>query len=1086
MKHFALWVLSVVFYKIALMAQVNPYGQPFIRNYSLKDFRAKSQNWAIARDTRGVMYFANNDGVLEYDGQNWELIGINKGAIVRSLAIDSAGVIYVGAENEFGYIQPDGIGKLYYRSLSDSLPSTQQGFSDINKVYVTATGILFCSNKKIFKYYKGKTAVIDLPKGGFLPFLSGSKIYMGDYWEGLMALDIGKFSVCRGGEFYAKKDVFGVLPLKNDLLLIATNNDGLFVYNPNTGKSDRPQTSKYNVLHKYITSNSLYGISLYNGGYRINTLYGGVVIADSLYDIKEIYSKAEGLQDEVILGDFLTRQGSANEPLWLALNNGIAKVEVNSPFRIFSEAQGLNEEILDIFEYNHKMYFATINGVYTLSNLKNQPHFTRLDQTEGECWSMVQSRGKLIIGGSYNLYIYQSDRISRVETDDMVFKLCASKMFPNTVFVGENKGLSIFKHENDKLFRVSKIKNINERVLNIVEDSLGAIWLSTSNNHIFRIIISGADTLVKRCDSILSNEQKESTAILKLGEKIYFSTHSGLWHYKYQTARVEIVDGLEPNFKSIITGTSLYCEDLNDNLWLVTAKTGKNEIVYVEKNNSGKFNVSKTPFKRMPTCIVNSIYSDSKGLIWIATSEGLFTFNPFKKVAYNEPYKTLIRKVYIGEDSLIFTGAFFVNGKVIDYQPHSQIPVIEYRNNGVTFYFSAPYFIEENETRYSYYLEGFDTEKQGWSNWTTETKKEYTNLTEGNYLFKVKAKNIFGIESSVAEFAFRIKPPWYRTVFAYISYILLLSLFIWIVVKLNIRRLEKDKEKLECIVRERTAEIRQQKEKIEKQKEEITDSIKYAKRIQTAVLPPAEIISTYLPEHFILFKPRDIVSGDFYWMKQVDDYTLIAAADCTGHGVPGAFMSMLGIAFLNEIATHRDIFSANEILNELRNQVKQSLRQTGKEGEAKDGMDIAFCVLNRKLMKLQYAGAYNPLYLYRSKTIPNPLNSECVIESDTHYLIEIKADKMPIGIHVNDSNIFTNHEIDIMPGDSIYIFSDGFADQTGGESDKKFLSKNFKNLLLNIQHLEMAKQKEFLEETLKKWMGNTSQVDDILVIGVRI
>ncbi|MBC7125318.1 MAG: SpoIIE family protein phosphatase, partial [Bacteroidales bacterium] len=372
------------------------------------------------------------------------------------------------------------------------------------------------------------------------------------------------------------------------------------------------------------------------------------------------------------------------------------------------------------------------------------------------------------------------------------------------------------------------------------------------------------------------------------------------------------------------------------------------------------------------------------------------------------------------------------------------------------------------------------------SNWTNEAKKEYTNLPEGNYTFKVKAKNIFGIESLEAQFSFRIKPPWYRTIFAYILYLVVLSVFVWIVVKLNIRRLEKEKERLEGIVLERTAEIRQQKEKIEKQKEEITDSIKYAKRIQTAVLPPAELISVHLPEHFILFKPRDIVSGDFYWMKQIGDFTLITAADCTGHGVPGAFMSMLGVALLNEIASRCNGFTANQILNELRNQVKQSLRQTGKEGEAKDGMDIAFCVLNRKIMKLQYAGAYNPLYLYRKKEFPNPSSSPCVIESDTHYLIEVKADKMPIGIHVNDNIEFTNHEIDLSPGDTIYIFSDGFADQTGGETDKKFLSKNFKNLLLNIQHMEMSKQKEFLEETLKKWMGNTSQVDDILVIGVRI
>jgi serine phosphatase RsbU (regulator of sigma subunit) len=221
-------------------------------------------------------------------------------------------------------------------------------------------------------------------------------------------------------------------------------------------------------------------------------------------------------------------------------------------------------------------------------------------------------------------------------------------------------------------------------------------------------------------------------------------------------------------------------------------------------------------------------------------------------------------------------------------------------------------------------------------------------------------------------------------------------------------------------------------------------------------------------------------------MKQVGDYTLLAAADCTGHGVPGAFMSMLGIAFLNEIASHREGIAANEILNELRNKVKQSLRQTGKDGEAKDGMDIAFCVINRKLMKLHYSGAYNPLYLYRKKNLPPPFETGCNIESESHTLYEIKADKMPIGIHIAEKDGFTNHEVDMQSGDTIYIFSDGFVDQTGGENSKKFLTKNFKNLLFDIQNESMTRQMELLNETIESWKGSEKQVDDILVIGIRL
>ena len=263
--------------------------------------------------------------------------------------------------------------------------------------------------------------------------------------------------------------------------------------------------------------------------------------------------------------------------------------------------------------------------------------------------------------------------------------------------------------------------------------------------------------------------------------------------------------------------------------------------------------------------------------------------------------------------------------------------------------------------------------------------------------------------------------------------------------------------------------LAKQKEEIEKQKEEITDSIKYAKRIQTAILPSKEFANKILPEHFILFRPRDIVSGDYYWMNKIDNKVIIAAADCTGHGVPGAFMSMLGVSFLNEIVNQNNQCEPHLILNQLRAQVKQTLGQTGKEGEAKDGMDIALCVIDFDAMKLWYAGAYNPLYLYR--------NGE---------LLETKADKMPIGIYIREKESFTCNEVDLQKGDTFYIFSDGYADQFGGLNGNKYKSKPFKTFLANIQPMSMAQQREALDKNIDEWRGDIEQIDDIIVLGVRI
>ena len=262
-------------------------------------------------------------------------------------------------------------------------------------------------------------------------------------------------------------------------------------------------------------------------------------------------------------------------------------------------------------------------------------------------------------------------------------------------------------------------------------------------------------------------------------------------------------------------------------------------------------------------------------------------------------------------------------------------------------------------------------------------------------------------------------------------------------------------------------------EAVNKQKNEILDSITYAKKIQAAMLPPEQYFHEILNDVFILFKPRDIVSGDFFWIKHVNQYVIMAAADCTGHGVPGAFMSLLGINFLDEIVQRREITEANQVLNELRRQVRNSLRQHGQAEESKDGIDMALCVLDEKNNTLQYSGANNPMYLIRH------ING-------CPELTEFKPDRMPLGYYPGRFKTFKNQDIKLEYGDVFYLFSDGFMDQKGGKDNKKFMSRKFKDLLLRIHQEPMQDQKKILEKTIKDWMGDNSQIDDILVIGVRV
>ncbi len=303
--------------------------------------------------------------------------------------------------------------------------------------------------------------------------------------------------------------------------------------------------------------------------------------------------------------------------------------------------------------------------------------------------------------------------------------------------------------------------------------------------------------------------------------------------------------------------------------------------------------------------------------------------------------------------------------------------------------------------------------------------------------------------------------------------IVILFIYLYITKRKSNRILARQKASIEAQalqLREANHEITLQKEDIAFKNQEITDSITYAKRIQNAVLPPQHLLKKVLSEHFIFYLPRDIVSGDFYWFIQQNGKKILAAADCTGHGVPGAFMSMLGISLMNDVIHQMPDASAADILNQLRARIKESLRQTGKDDEAKDGIDMALLIIDEKSKSLQYAGAHNPLYYFHN----NELN-------------ELKADKMPLGIFTLEKESFTNHEINFSKGDSFYIFSDGFIDQFGGEKGRKYKAKNFKKLLNEIHQKDMNEQKQILQDEFTKWKGQVHpQLDDILVIGFRL
>jgi serine phosphatase RsbU (regulator of sigma subunit) len=349
----------------------------------------------------------------------------------------------------------------------------------------------------------------------------------------------------------------------------------------------------------------------------------------------------------------------------------------------------------------------------------------------------------------------------------------------------------------------------------------------------------------------------------------------------------------------------------------------------------------------------------------------------------------------------------------------------------------------------------------------------------------VKSKNVYGKVGAEDTYTFTILPPWYRTAWAYLAYLIGSIIVIYTTTQISVRRLKMAKLKLEDIVINRTAEVVAEKEEVEKQKKlvevknkDITDSINYAQKIQQAILPLPDEFSKVFPQSFIYFQPRDIVSGDFYWFypphKLNQNHVYLAAADCTGHGVPGAFMSMIGNTLLNEILNEKQVYECDAILNQLHNEVRAALKQDIAQNTTNDGMDIALCRIDLDTLELQYAGANRALYILRPQT-------------SKYEFIEIKPNKFSIGgFQAETTRKFTPHTLQLKQGDTFYMFSDGYADQFGGANNKKFMVKRLQQELLAMQHLPLHEQKVLIAKLLNDWKGSTEQVDDILMIGVRV
>jgi ligand-binding sensor domain-containing protein/serine phosphatase RsbU (regulator of sigma subunit) len=650
-------------------------------------------------------------------------------------------------------------------------------------------------------------------------------------------------------------------------------------------------------------------------------------------------------------------------------------------------------------------------------------------------------------------------------------------------------------------------------VYTICQDDEGILWLGCGTGGIFR-----SDKSRKKFTAFdsIETEDSQSDQIFNI---VRIDSNGDLWASDGSgQGTLYLYNRQKGKFLPFLKGFQVTNVAVDKNGWLILS-TWEKGLLHL--NPSDRSYIQYTKKDGLPSNVALDLVADTGDIFWVNTRMGPAKFYPgsneiipvgLPKTRYNFGiFKALNGPILLGvNNGLISFKAEEVEGNPFPPQVNlssvlvsdmnyltleklSNDLILSYDQNDIEINYVGLHFSKPEKNLYQYKLNPLDG---NWIDVGVKRSVRFANLSPGSYNFQVKASNSDGIWSEPLNYTFTINPPWWNTLWAKAAYVISALLLITGMMRWRTINLMQRQKELETIVANATLEIRTQKEEVESQKEEIevqrdmvtrqkdqileqnqaiTNSIEYASRIQSAVLPPDEVFKYLLPKHFILYKPRDIVSGDFYWLTHHKGEIIIAVADSTGHGVPGAFMSMLGITLLRETVNKTDQPKANLILNELRDQVILSLRQTGKVEEAKDGMDISLCILNKETMSLQYAGANNRLYLIREGE-----------------LIEIIGDGMPIGISSKAAKSFTNHEMKVHKDDSLYMFSDGYADQFGGEKRKKFMSKRLKQLLIEIQDNIMLEQKEILEQTINNWMGKTGshpevvQIDDMIVMGIKL
>ena len=1046
------------------------YGHiPFIRNFSANEYKGVAQNWCITQNDQNFIFVGNGSSILMYDGVNWHNTKLSRGQAARSFVKDEEGTIYVGGDNEFGKIIFTEQGDLSYQKLSDST----QEYGKLWGAYSLFDRLLLISKTKIIQLKNDSVVSIikSKPQTQFdktIPYKDKIIFYIvskKDTNKYCTVFDGENFTPIENSSFFLPKVVFSIRNIdyiidKYGEIRELTEYNGKYRL-ISTGKRLGDYKKAYGK--EPLFDLDINTITVTKKMIAVGTDGTGIYLFDLKGNLIRIINKTDGLTNQQIRALHFDQYNN----LWSANDNEIFLIDLSNPITFFENNDGINSSIEDIdFDDNNDILISSHIDLLTHQlkddrlNFKSTEAF-QMDVFQLKEFTFSDSTKKTLVIANNGVYEYNKDKDPLLISDMYAWDLHQSESNPNRIWVGlDGDGIgSLIYNPATKRVKLEQYNYPNTfgEVRKVVEKD-GNVYYTVKDGGIALF-----DTTKQQQDNYLTGlinyeDSKYSQFYLyNFYNEVFVGTDNGV----YIIENNHLISFKEKYKSNYFNKKNLYIHRLYNNkndekLWFVifhnsSKENEKIEVGYIEFFNDS-IKLTTNPLKTIQEGI-HSIQTDKEGIVWFGGVKKLYAYNPNVDITNFDSTACYISRIMI-KDSVISS---FVNYN------HIINPNIDYSFNSITFKFTSPSYVGGAQNLFSTYLEGID---EHWSDWSTDNIRTYPRLDNGKYTFKVKSKNFYGQESKAAIFSFTILPPWYKTWWAFLLYFLIAIALIYIIIRISLKRVQEQNAKLEKIVDERTAEVELQKHEIEEKNKDIVDSIKYAKRIQNTILPSNERMDEILKDYFVIYKPKDIVSGDFYWADLLDGKSYFSAIDCTGHGVPGAFVSIVGFNGLKRTVNEFKVREPGKILDTLTDIVVDTF--TASESHLKDGMDLSLCSLDYQTLTLEYAGANNSLVIIRDGEI-----------------IEIKANKQPIG-EFDNRVPFTNHSVQLQKGDCIFLFSDGYADQFGGPKGKKFKLKTLKNLFVSIAHLSPKEQKEKLEKAFYDWKGEIEQLDDVCLIGVKI